>query len=839
MKNLFKSTTTLLVFLFSMTGLLHAQAPQKMSFQAVVRNASGNLINNTTVGVKFQVWQTAPFDEIIYEERQTPNTNSEGMISIQIGSGTVLSGTFSSIGWNNGSFSMITSMDPTGGTNYTIKDTSEYISVPYALHANTSGGTGWRINGNSNTVDNTHFLGTTDLSPLNFRVYNQKAGRIDPVSGNTLWGYQTGNAITSGIQNTAMGHQALLKNTTGDANTALGKEALKENTIGKNNTSTGAESLKNNTTGSGNTAAGYQALFTNTTGNDNTAVGDSALFKNTTGSQNTALGMKALFSNTTGSNNTAAGHSALYFNTTGSNNTANGYQALYSNTTGNLNSAMGSNAMRFNTTGSQNTANGMNALLVNMQGKNNVAYGYDAMRFNNNGNGKIALGNCALYSDTANSKDIAIGDSSLFSLNQKSFNKSKIAIGSHALYTCTDSFSHIAIGTNALYSCNSNNDNIAIGHNSLYSNTIGFGNLSFGNGSLSSNTSGNSNLGYGYNTLNKNIGGTSAGQYNVAIGANTLALNTTGYDNTAINSMYNNTIGKENTAINVALYSNISGSKNTAAGYNSLGNNTTGNENVALGCYTLVSGNNSNNTAVGEFALNNFSGSSNTAVGQSALNNSGSGTRNSAICFNCGNAGNLGSFNTFLGNGNINSFTSNCTMIGIGATSAINNKIRIGKASVPTTSVIEGKVAYSYPSDARFKYNIKYDVPGINFIELLNPVTYNFDSKKYSDHVYQEFPDSIKSKLSGTELELTPVKHTGLLAQEIEKICKKLNYDFDGVHVPKVENISDTYSVAYDQFVMPLVKGMQEQQAAIESLLLENATLEKMILEIEKQLEKK
>ncbi len=101
-------------------------------------------------------------------------------------------------------------------------------------------GTGWGLTGNSGTVDGTDFVGTTDNVPLTFRVFNQKAGRIEStLSGSTFFGYQAGmfNSVGS---NAGVGYRALYNNTTGTGNTSLGVNALLNNTIGLDNTAIGA-----------------------------------------------------------------------------------------------------------------------------------------------------------------------------------------------------------------------------------------------------------------------------------------------------------------------------------------------------------------------------------------------------------------------------------------------------------------------------------------------------------------------------------------------------------------------------------------------------------------------
>ncbi|MBA3665135.1 MAG: hypothetical protein H0W61_13120 [Bacteroidetes bacterium] len=116
----------------------------------------------------------------------------------------------------------------------------------------------WLLLGNGGTVDGTHFIGTTDNVPLNFRVNNQKSGRIDPFLSNTFFGYWAGRDNTIGTQNSAFGVNALLNNTSGTGNTAFGTSALGTNTTGSSNTAIGAGAGASST-GSGNVFIGYQA----------------------------------------------------------------------------------------------------------------------------------------------------------------------------------------------------------------------------------------------------------------------------------------------------------------------------------------------------------------------------------------------------------------------------------------------------------------------------------------------------------------------------------------------------------------------------------------------------
>jgi hypothetical protein len=116
-----------------LTVSVFAQAPQKMSYQAVIRNSSNALLTSTAVGMKISILQSSSTGAAVYVETQTPSTNSNGLVSLEIGTGTIITGTFSGINWAAGPYFIKTETDPTGGTDYTIAGTNELMSVPYAL----------------------------------------------------------------------------------------------------------------------------------------------------------------------------------------------------------------------------------------------------------------------------------------------------------------------------------------------------------------------------------------------------------------------------------------------------------------------------------------------------------------------------------------------------------------------------------------------------------------------------------------------------------------------------------------------------------------------------------
>jgi hypothetical protein len=113
-----------------------AQAPDLMTYQAVVWDTGNNLVVNSTVGLQFSILQGSVTGSSVYVETHGPTTNANGLVTTQIGNGAVVSGDFSTIDWSTGPYFLKTETDPTGGTNYTITGTTQLLSVPYALYAN-------------------------------------------------------------------------------------------------------------------------------------------------------------------------------------------------------------------------------------------------------------------------------------------------------------------------------------------------------------------------------------------------------------------------------------------------------------------------------------------------------------------------------------------------------------------------------------------------------------------------------------------------------------------------------------------------------------------------------
>jgi len=321
-----------------------------------------------------------------------------------------------------------------------------------------------------------------------------------------------------------------------------------------------------------------------------------------------------------------------------------------------------------------------------------------------------------------------------------------------------------------------------------------------------------STIGVGGGTLINSIG-----QKNSGFGYNALAANTSGYENTAFGSysMYSTTTGSDNTAIgNSSLYANTTGAHNTAIGNLALSSSTTSNGTVAIGHLTLnalTAGN--SNTAVGAFAMTGATtGNNNTAVGSGASRNTTTGVSNvsvgaSSLYYNI-----TGSSNTAIGSASGPAFghtdLQNTTAIGYGANVTASNTVRIGNSSVTS---IGGQVSWSTLSDGRFKTDIREDVSGLEFIKQLRPVSYAFDKKSINNFL------GVTEEIEGNNFAGRPItpRQTGFIAQEVAEVVKRTGYVFHGVEAP--QNDKDHYSIRYAEFVVPLVKAVQELNATVEA----------------------
>ncbi|HEV7348569.1 tail fiber domain-containing protein [Telluribacter sp.] len=416
------------------------------------------------------------------------------------------------------------------------------------------------------------------------------------------------------------------------------------------------------------------------------------------------------------------------------------------------NTAIGNTSLHSNTSGPFNTAIGASTLFSNQQGGLNTAVGYQALYSNNNGSNNTSLGYQTMYSNISGGSNTASG---YIALNKNTTGNYNTAYGTAALYSNTTGYSNVAIGVGALYHSTSKANLVAIGDSALYNNGIdtfqnylAIANTAVGSKALFSNTT---------------------GSYNMAIGLKSLFSNTTGVSNVGVggSTLMNNIDGAYNTAVgNSALEYSTNGRYNTAIGYFSLVNNSTGGSNTAVGTSALLGINTgSNNTAIGDYA-------------------------GPSVYSSLGNETNTGAF-------------------GYAASPTASNHIRIGNTNIVS---ISGNVNFSSTSDQRFKVDVQEDVKGLDFILKLRPVTYHWDIDSLNRFIYGKAADTLFARPEAQEgiAQQERITYTGFLAQEVEQAAKSVGFDFSGVVAPP--NKHTPYSVRYAEFVVPLVKAVQEQQ---------------------------
>ncbi|MFT3700861.1 MAG: tail fiber domain-containing protein [Agriterribacter sp.] len=474
---------------------------------------------------------------------------------------------------------------------------------------------------------------------------------------------------------------------------------------------------------------------------------------------------------------------------------------------GNTNFFAGPSAGNAGTTGTNNTSLGDNTLIFVSSGGFNTAVGFTALRGTTTGSRNTGVGYTALYNNTSGGFNVAIGD--------------------RALYVNSTGGMNVVNGATAMFFNTSGSGNTAYGHATLYNNKTGYSNVAVGTSALYSNVTSGNNVAIGDSALLKNTASAV-----VAVGSKALMNNTTG--------PYNIAIGYR------PLYSNTTGGYNTALGVDALANNTTGNYNIAMGYQAMHDNTGNYNTASGGYAANkNTTGNYNTSNGFAALYLNTTGNYNTA-------SGDYALYSNVSGNGNtaLGYFTdvyfgtlTNATVIGYNATIQSSNQVMLGNSSVTSVKAASSVVIYS---DGRYKKQVKENVPGLDFIKQLRPVTYHYDIKGMNEHAGVK---GIRDKIAATpgneradvsqmeQLENASIEakekilYTGFIAQDVEAAAQKMNYDFNGVYKP--QNEKDLYGLSYESFVAPVVKSIQELSIENDSLKNEISILKQSLAEIQ------
>jgi hypothetical protein len=674
-------------------------------------------------------------------------------------------------------------------------------------------------------------FGALTTGTLNIAVGAGALATTDTGTSNTAVGIGALYSNTSGIQNVALGQQALSANTTTGLNTAIGSQAL-QNTTGGANTALGNYAGNVLTTGCSNILIGNQSGGIGPgaldTGNNNVVIGNCISVTDGTGDCQLAIGVSNagtslcwLTGDSTGAikpgagiidcagscgtagqvlssdgsnaiewitpsgggsspatpttegtlygcsadSNVSVGLNSLLSLTTGTSNVAIGCEALSCVTDGISNVAVGRALVR--TTGNQNTGVGAGALFLNTSGGFNTTVGNNAMVFNTTGCFNTSIGQASLYCGTTGNQNVGLGYQSGMCITTGSQN---VAIGPSAQVATPTASCQLAIGFSTtdnwitgtstkaikpgagIIDCAGSCGTAGQVLSSNGSNAIQWITPSGGGASAATPTA--AGIVLGRTTLNA-----------AGIGCNALLSLTTGTCNTAMGSnalrAITNSTGNSAFGCN-ALCSLTSGSWNTSVGVGAGQATTTGNNNVAVGTNAMFG------------IMTTVTGTHNTAIGSSAMFGVTTGSGNIAI----GGARDGGSYVPVFG------FTTECNRVAVGSTAVTNAYIQ---------------VAWTAVSDARDKTNITALPVGLDFVNQMNPVSFQYREDRDSD-----VPNG-------------PVRY-GFLAQEV------LSLEGDDPVLVDAED-ENKLRMTYDHMNAVLVKAIQELSAKVDSLQTELETL--------------
>lgn len=384
-----KVLVSVFIFLFGITGF--SQAPDFFKYQSIARSVSGDVLANSTLGIRISIHTIIPTGLVIFQETHTVATNQFGLFSLSIGGGNAVSGSIQAIDWANGAKYIEVEGDFSGGTNYETFGTTQLVSVPYALYAASSGNS-FLPNGTAN--GNTPFWNGLEWVVNSANLFHDGQS-VGIGTAAPLQKLQVQGNINISLDSSYMINNRKILWEKGTANIFVGKNAGNSNSIGFSNAFLGYNSGAFNSVGSQNTFLGAESGTTNVDGMMNSFVGRRAGFQNTNGNENTFIGAFSGQSNTEGQHNSFFGVTTGNSNTLGQENTFIGAHAGYFNNLGSYNSFIGNFSALGNLSGNYNTIIGFEANVASGNLSNAGAFGSGAIV---NASNSVIIGNTAVTS---------------------------------------------------------------------------------------------------------------------------------------------------------------------------------------------------------------------------------------------------------------------------------------------------------------------------------------------------------------------------------------------------------------------------------------------------------
>ncbi|MHC1703668.1 MAG: hypothetical protein AB9846_07140 [Tenuifilaceae bacterium] len=687
------SCTLLLISLAISANLTFSQTPQGFNYQAVIRDGAGNPIASRNVALRITLQDQAGTNVYYVETHQT-TSSSQGVISLSIGNGTLVSGLFSNVQWKTGSVYIKVEIDPIGGTTFTAMGTATKLqSVPYALYAEN----GKEVVSESNASDDDPiFVVKNKAGKIVFAVYqtgvrvyvedatstkgarsgfavggltNQNKAtereyfRITPDSARiyikdtiTTKGARGGFAV-GGLTTQSKGvtdnylyvhrdSSRIYFNETSQSKGARGGFAVggltsqnKESAnsffrLTPKNYFIGQNSGQNITTGLFNSTLGYESGINITSGGSNAFMGYQSGFSNRAGTGNLFLGYKTGYSNVFGNYNSFLGYLAGNSNTIGTFNTFLGSFSGYNNTVGYNNTFVGDSTGYSNVNGYFNTFVGTGCGRLNTSGDQNVFLGNRSGYTNSTGNRNVFIGNLSGYSNTTGFNNIMIGSSAG---RFTETGQQNIFIGTASGLNSKNTWGNVNIGYLSGFSTTDGSANVFIGGMAGYTNTTGFSNTFIGieAGYSFDGDYGNTFLGDHAGYFNKKS------HKNVFLGAYT-GYNFSKMDTASVSNVF---IGND------AGYNSTGGYNNIFMGYQSGYSNVVSYDNVFIGTFSGYSNtSSSSNVFIGRgCGYKNTTGSDNVFIGVTAGEGNTTGRENVFIGWGTGVSNTTALGNVFVG----------------------------------------------------------------------------------------------------------------------------------------------------------------------------------------------